>query len=140
MLTEEANRFRRVAPPLQTLECRQPRVIPSRDMSLLDQLQKPPLAHDRLRKIEPRELDLLGMAGRVRFLHDPVIKRAMVLKLQGAEGMSDPFDGIGERMSIVVGRIDAPGVPRSVMSNPPNAIQDRIPHVDIGRGHVNFGP
>src|SRR5437867_12802412 len=112
MLTEDANRFRRVAPPLQTLECRQPRVIPSQDMSLLDQLQKPPLAHDRVRKIEPRELDLLGMAGRARFLHDPVVKRAMVFKLQGTEGMGDPFDGIREWMSIVVRRIDAPGVPR----------------------------
>src|SRR5437867_8587654 len=121
MLTKAANRFRRVAPPLQTLECRQPRVIPSRDMSLFDQLQEPPLAHDRVRKIEPRELDLLGMAGRVRFLHDPVVKRAMIFKFQCTEGMGDPFDGVRERMSIVVGRIDAPGVSRSVMSNPPNA-------------------
>ena len=43
-------------------------------------------------------------------------------------------------MGVVVGRVDTPGVARPVVSRVANPIQRRIPHVDVGRGHVDPRP
>ena len=55
---EVPDRFRRVAAPAQAADGRHARVVPSRDVALLHQLQQLPLAHHGVVQVEPRELDL----------------------------------------------------------------------------------
>ena len=53
------------------------------------------LAHDRVGQVEAGKLDLLraGTAPR-RSVQEPVVQRPVVLKLQGADGVGDPLQGI----------------------------------------------
>ena len=63
----------------------------------------------------------------------------MVLKLQGAERMRDALNGIGQRVRVVVHRVDAPVVARAVVLGVANPVQRRVPHIQVGRRHVDFG-
>ena len=62
----------------------------------------------------------------------------MVLELQRAERVRDAFDRVRDRVRVVVGRIDAPGVAGAVMRRVPDAVERRIAHVDVGRRHVDL--
>ncbi len=63
----------------------------------------------------------------------------MIFKLQGTKGMGNTFQRIRQGMCKVVGWVNAPGTLRSVMNNPPNAVQGGITQIDVGRSHINFG-
>ena len=63
-------------------------------MPFFHQLQQLALAHDSVREIQTRELDLLGVTGDAQFVEEPVVQRAMILKFQRTNGMGDPFDRI----------------------------------------------
>ena len=54
--------------------------------------------------------------------------------------MGNPFQGIGNRVGKVVHRVDAPLAAGLVVVGIANAVQDRVPHVDVRGGHVNLGP
>ena len=128
-----------VAAAAQAGNRRHPRIVPAANQPVLDQLQQEPLAHHRVGQIEPGELDLLR--GENAQLADvPVVKRPMVLELQRANRMGDPFDRIGLAVRKVVGRINAPRVARAMMGRPKNAIHDRVAHVQVRRGHVDLRP
>ena len=76
----------------------------------------------------------------LQLVKDPVVEGPIVFKLHGADGMGDSFDGIGEAMGEVVHGIDAPLVPCPVMGHAANAVEGGIAQVQVGRGHVDFGP
>ena len=65
-------------------------------MPFLDELAQLALARDRIRDVEPRELDL----ARARILIEaqdfqkPVVDWTVILKLSGAQGMRDIFNSI----------------------------------------------
>ena len=73
------------------------------------------------------------------FPHDPVVQRAVVLKFQRAQRVRDMLDGILDGMRIVVHRIDAPRIACIVVMHMRHSVQDRIPHVHIGTGHIDLG-
>ena len=110
-------------------------------MPLLDELAQLALARDRIRDVEPRELDL----ARARILVEaqdfqkPVVERTVILKLQGAQRMRDVFDGVRQRMREVVHRIDAPSISRAMMHGVRDAVDDGIAHRDVRRRHVDLG-
>ena len=64
----------------------------------------------------------------------------MVLELQRANGMCNALDGIGLSVSEIVHRIDAPLIAGAVVVRVKDAVHDRIPEVQIRRGHIDFGP
>ena len=68
------------------------------------------LTHHRVVQVQPSELDLAGARSERGLLADvidhPVVKRPMVLELERAERVRDPFDRIRDR--VVVGRINTP--------------------------------
>ena len=43
-------------------------------------------------------------------------------------------------MGVIVHGIDAPGVAGAVVALMLDAVQDRVPHIQVGRGHVDLGP
>jgi len=72
-------------------------------------------------------------------VEDPVIQLAVVLELQSAQRVRDALDGIRDAVRKVVQRIDAPFVPGAMMRRLQDAIQDRVTHDDVRRGHVDLG-
>ena len=70
----------------------------------------------------------------------PVVERAVVFEFQCANRMGDAFDRILQPVSPVVHRIDAPFCTRFRMFGMKNPIHNRISHVQVGRGHVDFCP
>ena len=64
----------------------------------------------------------------------------MVLELQSAERVGNPLQRVRQRVRVVVHRVDAPRVARSMMRRAANPVQRRIAHVQVGRGHVDLRP
>ena len=53
--------------------------------------------------------------------------------------MGDALDGVGLAVRVVVHGVDAPLVAGAVMGDVENAVHDGVAHVEVGRGHVDFG-
>ena len=97
-----------VAPPAHPREGGHPRIVPAADDSFLHQLDQLPFAQDRVAEVEAGKLDLLRTGFHVQLIQKPVVQGPVVFKLQGADRMGDPLDGVREAMGKVVHRIDAP--------------------------------
>ena len=80
------------------------------------------------------------MAVHGEFVQNPVVQWAMILETEVAQGMGNAFQGIRNAVRIVIHRIDAPLVTGLVVGRIANPVDRWIPHVDIGRGHVDFQP
>ena len=131
----------RVAAPAQTRDGRHPRVVPAVHMTLGHQLGEPALAHHRVFEVEPAELVLTRDAGHRDVRHAPVVEGPMVLELQGADGVGDALQGVGDGVGVVVGGIQAPLAAGLMMDHPvADAIEHRIAQVDVGRGHIDPRP
>ena len=110
------------------------------DMPLGHQLGEQPLAHHRVFQIEPGELDLPRLAGHRDVVHAPVVEGPMVLELQGADGVGDALQGVGDGVGVVVGRVQAPGAAGLVVDHAvADAVEHRVAQIDVGRGHVDAG-
>ena len=109
-------------------------------MPLLDELAQFALARDRSREIQPGKLDLTRPLSRRKSegLEQPVIEGAMFLELKCAQRVRNALNRVRERMSEVIHRVDAPRVSRPVMRHVRNAIDDRIAHDEIRRGHIDL--
>ena len=134
-----ADRSRREAASAQSRDRDKPRVVPSVDNSILDQLLDISLAGDDILQIHLRELNL---ARRIledpRLAHHPLIQRAVILKLERAQRMRHALEGILKRMSKVIHRVDAPFIPGVLMMQMRHAVQNRISHVDVRARHVDL--
>ena len=107
-------------------------------------MQQLAFAGDGVCQIESCEFKLLGQRLREKSAlgqtrQNPVVERAMILKLQRANRVRYIFDGIRHRVRVVVHRINAPLVASTMMMRVADTVNRRIAHVHVGRGHVNFG-
>ena len=68
-----------------------------------------------------------------------LVEGLMVGELERAHGVGDALDGIRLAVGVVVHGVDAPLVAGAVMRGVQDAVHDRIAHVEVGRGHVDFG-
>ena len=64
----------------------------------------------------------------------------MDLVLQRAQAVGHPLQGVLDGMGEVVHGVDAPLVPGLMMGDMDDPIEGRVPHVDVGGGHVDLGP
>ena len=135
---EIADRFRCVAATANTGEGRHARIVPAADQFLLHQFQQSALAEQRVSKAEPIELVLLGRKD-AQILDEPVVKRPVVLKFERAHRVRDMLDRIRLAVRVVVHRIDAPPAAGAVMVCVQDPVHHRVAHIEIGRGHVDFG-
>ena len=71
-------------------------------------------------------------------LHDPVVQRPVILEFQRAERMRDALDRVLDRMSEVIHRVDAPFIPCILMRQMRDPVEDRVPHIDVGRRHIDL--
>ena len=74
-----------------------------------------------------------------QLLHIPVVKRAMIFKLQRTDGMRDAFHGIRLAVGEIVHRIDTPLIAGTMMLGVQDAIHDGIAQVQVRRPHVDLG-
>ena len=128
-----------IATTAQTGDGRHARIIPTRDMTFVDQLLELALAGHGVVQVQTGKLGLLRLRRQGAMLDDPVIQRTMGFKLQRAQTVGHPFQRIGDRMGKVIHRIDAPLVPGLVMADLAHPVQHRIAHIDIRAGHIDLG-
>ena len=107
---------------------------------LLHELQQLALAHHRVGEVEAGELDLARLARHRQVVHRPVVERPVILELQRAERVRDVLDGVRDGMRVVVHRVDAPRVARTVVRRVPDAVDHRVAQVDVRRRHVDLRP
>ncbi len=108
-------------------------------MPLLHQSHKFSLAHHRVAEIEAGEFDLLRVID-AQLFNEPIVQWPVIFKFQCANGMGNPFNGIRLSVGEVIHGIDTPFVACSVMRRMQNTVHDRIAHIQVGVGHINFCP
>ena len=138
-LAEIADGLGRDAPAAQAGDGGHARVVPAADVAALDQGQELAFAHDGVVEVEPGEFDLLGVID-AQLIEHPVVEHAVVLELQGADGVGDALDGVGEAVGEVVHGVDQPLVAGAMMADAADAIERGVAQDDVGRGHVDLGP
>ena len=138
-VAEVADRRRGDAAPAQAGDGGHPGVVPAGDRAALHQPGQPPLAQHRVAQVQPGELDLPGDEGRPALRHAPVVERAVVLELQGAERVGDLLDRVGQRVREVVHRVDEPVLAGAVVAQPADAVEGGVAQVQVGRRHVDPG-
>ena len=134
-----------VAPPAHPGDRRHAGIVPAGDVAVLDQAEQLALAQHRVVEVEAGELDLLGPAepvalGHAGVLDHPVVQLPVVLELEGAEGVGDALDGVGDRVGVVVHRVDGPGVAGAVVGGVADPVEQRVAHLHVGGGQVDPGP
>ena len=139
---EQPDGGRRKTASAQAGDGRHPRIVPARHDALVHQRLQLALAGDGVGQVHPGELDLprqrLVQHPRLRHAgQQPVVQRPVVLELQRAQRMRDPLQRILQRMCVVVHRVDGPGVAGAMVVRLADPVQDRVTHVDVGRGHVD---
>ncbi len=137
--TEVANRRRGIAAPAQTGQSRHAGIVPAADMAAFHQFQQLALAHHRIIDVEPSKLDLLGMMN-LQLVEKPIVEGPVIFEFQSTDGISDTLQRIALTVGKVVHGVDAPLVAGAVVLSMENTVHDRIPHVEIGRGHIDLGP
>jgi len=123
----------------RTWNSRFARVVPAAYPTGVDEAPQEALADDRMAHLQLGELDLARMRGGVELIEDPVVERPMIDEFHRTQRMGDRLECIREAMRIVVHRIDAPGVPGTVVVTLLDAIQDRVAQSQHRGGHVDLG-
>ncbi|MDT4847976.1 hypothetical protein FQZ97_820540 [compost metagenome] len=72
-------------------------------------------------------------------LQQPVVKRALVFKLQRAQAVGDLLQCVLNGVRKGVHGVDAPGVTGVVVRGAADAVDGWVAQVDVGRGHVDLG-
>ena len=136
---ELADRRGRVAAPPDPRERRHPRIVPALDVAVVDELLQQALARDHEHHVRARELDLPRPARAVpEVVEEPIVERAVILELERAQRMRRAFDRVGQRVRVVVHRVDAPLVAGALMRNFADSIERRVAQVDVRRRHVDL--
>ena len=69
----------------------------------------------------------------------PIVEGAVIFEFQRADGVCDAFNGVRLAVGVVVHGINEPGIPGAMVFGAEDAIHDGVAHVEVGRGHVDFG-
>ena len=128
-----------VPTPPVTANRRHAWIIPTLDVLFRNKLQQLALAHHGIRKVQSSKFNLPGMKNPQRSAK-PIVQRPMVLELQGADRMRNPFDRIGLAMGPIVHRVNTPLRASTMVMGIHDAIEHRISQIEIWRAHVYLGP
>ena len=141
MAGEITDRLRRIAPTSEPADGGHAGVVPTVDVTLLDELQKFALAHHRVGEVEASEL---GLAWTIRtlpqLLEIPVVERAMTVEFECAERMGGALDRIGLPVGPVVGGVHLPAVTGTEVVLVTNAVHHGITHLHVLVVHVDLRP
>jgi len=138
-LAEIADRRRGVAAAAEARQGRHARVVPAVDVLFIHQLLELALAGDGVVQVQAAEFVLTRVRRYRQVVEEPFVQRTVALELQGADGVSDAFDGVRLTVGEVVVGVDAPLVTGLVVVGMADAVHDRIAQVHVRRGHVDLG-
>ena len=113
-------------------------IVPSVDDVLLDQLLDIALAGDLVGQVHLGKLDLSGRMRIFGLFDDPVVKGTVVLEFKRAERVGDALDGVLNGVGEIIHGINAPCVACIVVGHVSDTVDDRVAHIDIGAGHIDF--
>ena len=130
--------LRRVAAAAHGGQRGHPGIVPAGHLALLHEATQVALGHDGAGQVEPRELDLARRMGEPGLAHHPVVQRAVDLVLQRAQRVGHALQRVLQRVLEVVHRVDAPLVAGAVVVVAQDAVQRRVPHEYVRRGHVDL--
>ena len=139
LFAEIAESFRRNAAAAERTDRRHTGIVPSVHIMTFHQFPEFAFAHHCVSESKPGKFDLTGFGGGIQVFNEPIVQRAMHFKFQCADGMGDPLNGIFQRMSKIVQRIDAPLIAGIVMFCMTDPVNGRIAHVHIRVCHVDLG-
>ena len=108
-------------------------------MLFLHELDEAAFGKDGVFERETGEFDLLRVAGGIEYVQHPVVERAVIFEFEGTEAVGDAFEHVREAVGVVVHGIDFPRITGVEVRGVADAVDDRVAHVDVGRGHVDFG-
>ena len=142
-LGKELYRLRGVATAAQADDGGQARVVPAGDVFVVHQLFEFAFAGDDVGEVEPRKFVLVRGRGAQQAAFDqavqqPVVKRALVFKLQRADAVGDLLQRVLYRVGKGVHGVDAPFVAGVVVVGAADAVDGGVAQVDVGRRHVDF--
>ena len=136
---ETAQRRRGISATAHSGDRRQARIVPGTDHAAIDQVLELALTGDRVAGIQAREFILSGTSIERKIVDKPLVQRPVIGKLQSADRVRNPFDGVFLPVRKVVGRVDRPGIAGLVMMRAANPVQDRIAHVHVRVRHIDPG-
>ena len=137
---ERPDARRGVPASTQPGNCRHAGIVPAVDMPFLHKRQQLTLAQDGVGQVQSGELNLARVAINLNIIQHPVVKRPVHLKLQCAQRVGDALNRVRQAVREIVHRVDTPLVTGAVMLRFADAIQHRIAHVQVRRGHVDLRP
>ena len=137
---EVVNPLGRIATAAHPAKGRHAWVVPSRHQLLLHQLEELALAHHRVSKVQAVELDLTGAVVTLgQLINEPVVERAVHLKLECAERVRHPLEVVRLSVGKVIHRVNFPGGAGAMVRDMDHAVDDRVTEVHVGGGHVDPG-
>ena len=137
---EFADRPGRNAASAQTGESGHARVVPSRHPAARHRFREPSFRQHRVREVEAGELVLPRPRRRRKMFDQPVVQGPVVFELEGADRMGHPLDRVRLAVRVIVCRVDAPLVAGARVGAVKDAVEHRVPQVEVARRHVDAGP
>ena len=90
-------------------------------------------------QVEAREFNLARRRRHGERVDHKIVERAVVLELERAERVGDPFEGVGHRVRVVVHRVHLPLVARHRVDGVAlDPVDRRVAEVEVWRRHVNL--
>ena len=80
------------------------------------------------------------MAGvNAQSLNEPVVQGTVNVKFQGADRVCNMLDGVALAVGVIVHRVDAPFVPRTVVGRMFDSVKKRVTEHHVGMSHIYLG-
>src|SRR2546422_260578 len=141
---KQLNRFGGVAAAAQADEGGHAGVVPAGDSVVVHQLGQFALAGQHVGEVKACKFVLVrvrrgNQAAFAQAVQQPVVKRALVFKLQRADAVGDLLQRVLDRVRKGVHGVNAPFVVGVVVVGAAYAVNGRVAHVDVGAGHVDLG-
>ena len=84
-----------------------------------------------MRNGQASELILSGSRWHREVVKEPVVKKSVVLELEGAQRVAHPFDGVALAVREVIARVDVPSRAGARMAGVENPVDDGVAQVEV---------
>jgi hypothetical protein len=120
----------------QTAKGGQTGIVPTVNVTLLNELTQITLGHNGVGYVHTSELPLMRLLLKSYLIHYPIVEGTVVTELAGAKGMGNTLKRVLNGMRKVVHRIYAPFVALTVMVNMLDSINYGVTEIGIVAGGV----
>ena len=137
LLGKCTHRCRGVTLTTQSADCRHTGIVPTHYDTALNEFQQLTLTHHRVGQVQTSKLILVA-GENLQLFDKPIVQRAVNVELQSTDRVSDLLDRVALTVCIVIHRVDAPLVTRTVVISVNNTIHNRVTEQHIGVSHIDL--